>query len=115
MRKSELQGPLPGEDETEAWLRAHEFKGILQHHIPLTLAGLVLHLLPGKDLVARKWCILAIWSSEGRGLTTEGIFKALIKAVKKFSDDADAVTPKGKSNKPTGWAVSASASACHCA
>ena len=108
MLKSELpKGHLPGEQETEAWLRAEEFDGF-PHYIPLTLAGMVSHLSRGKDLHARGWCILAIYGSPQRTLSTEDILDALIKHVKKFGDDPGAATPQGPHKKRRAWAVRAS-------
>jgi len=100
-----MQGPLPHHDETLAYLQQ-------RFGVP--------GVNPDISLSARFWgddgnrshpqwkavCLLAIWSSPTKALTTEGIHRALIAVVPYCQANAGEVTLQKGKQKRTGWPVS---------
>ena len=112
MSKEVLQGPLPSDDETQAYL-CEELSLPSNTRISLDLNERLRTSRPSSSRAVpwtasvRIACILAIWGSERRELTTEEILHALIDAIPychEHRHHADIKQPSGK--KRGGWVVS---------
>ena len=98
-----LSGPLPSHEETFSYLK--RFFGVSDPADPdLSLVSICWDSSCNERPRWRPICLLVIWDSPNKALTTEGIYQALIRAVPYCRRHADeSKPPKGK--KPTGWAV----------
>jgi len=111
MPKEELQGPLPLDNETQAYL-CKELGLPANTRISLQLNEQLRMCRPSSSgavpwtASVRIACILAIWGSERRALTTEEILQALIDAIPychEHRHHANIKQPSGK--KRGGWVV----------
>ena len=100
-----LQGPLPPHHETLAYLQKLFGVSGADADISLSLKSLD----DGGSRGHPQWrlaCLLAIWSSPAKALTTEGIHQALIAAVPYCQANANEVKRQKGKPKRTGWPVS---------
>jgi len=100
-----LQGPLPPHHETLAYLQ-----GLFE--VPAADPDISLSsrfLDDGANRGHPQWrlvCLLAIWTSPTKALTTEGIYQALIAAIPYCKTHADLTKRQKGKRKRTGWPVS---------
>jgi len=111
MPKDSLQGPLPSDKQTQEYL-CEELGLPPGTAISLDLNDQLRDVGPPCargvpwTVSVRIACLLAIWGSERRALTSEGILEALIAAIPFCRQHRELATKK-PGEKRKGWAVSA--------
>jgi len=110
MVKDVLEGPLPCFIETETYLC--EELGITPGvNISLALNEQLRKARPAPARAGAPWrsvrvaCLLAIWGSERRALTTQGILQALINAIPFCRKNAALALTHAPGKKRKGWPV----------